>query len=33
VPRFVQSGMSRKTVLRYVQNVQRWIDSDGRWRP
>jgi len=33
VPRFVQNGMSRKTVLRYVQNVQRWIDSDGRWRP
>jgi len=33
VPRFVQSGMSRKTVLRYVQNVQRWVDSDGRWRP
>jgi hypothetical protein len=33
VPRFLQSGWSRKTVLRYVQNVQRWIDSDGRWRP
>jgi len=33
VPRFVQSEISRKTVLRYVQNVQRWIDSDGRWRP
>jgi hypothetical protein len=33
VPRFVQKGMGRKTVLRYVHNVQRWIDSDGRWRP
>jgi hypothetical protein len=33
VPQFVQSGMSRKTVMRYVHNVQRWIDSDGRWRP
>jgi len=33
VPHFIQNGMSRKTVLRYVQNVQRWIDSDGRWRP
>ena len=33
VPRFVQNGMSRKKVLQYIQNVRRWVDSDGRWRP
>lgn len=33
VPRFVQKGMSRKTVLGYVRNVRHWIDADGAWRP
>jgi hypothetical protein len=33
VPRFIQKGMSRKTVLRYVDNCRMWIDSDGKWRP
>ncbi len=33
VPRFVQRGMSRKTVLRYVRNCREWIDSNGEWRP
>lgn len=33
VPKFVQKGMSRKTVLRYVRNFRHWIDSDGEWRP
>jgi hypothetical protein len=33
VPRFVQKRMSRKTVLRYLENCRRWIDSDGAWRP
>lgn len=33
VPRFVQKGMSRKTVLTYVKNTQRWVDSGGTWRP
>ncbi len=33
VPKFVQKGMSRKTVLRYVRNFREWIDSDGEWRP
>jgi hypothetical protein len=33
VPKFVQKGMSRKTVLRYVRNFRQWIDSNGEWRP
>jgi hypothetical protein len=33
VPRFVQKGLSRNTVLRYVKNTRRWVDSDGSWRP
>jgi hypothetical protein len=33
VPRFIQEGMSRKTVVRYIENCRRWVDSDGRWRP
>lgn len=33
VPRFVQKGMSRKTVLGYVRNVRQWVDADGEWRP
>lgn len=33
VPRFIQKRMSRKTVLRYLENCRRWIDSDGVWRP
>lgn len=33
VPRFVQRGMGRKPVIRYVENLQRWIDSEGTWRP
>jgi hypothetical protein len=33
VPRFVQRGLSRSTVLRYVENTRRWVDSGGTWRP
>ena len=33
VPKFIQRGMSRKTVLRYLRNTRRWIDSNGKWRP
>jgi hypothetical protein len=33
VPDFIQRGMSRKTVLRYLRNTRRWIDSNGEWRP
>ena len=33
VPRFVQNGLSRRTVLRYIKNIRQWIDSDGEWRP
>lgn len=33
VPRFIQKGMSRKTVLRYLENCRAWIDSNGEWRP
>lgn len=33
LPKFLQKGMSRRTVLRYVRNCRKWIDSDGEWRP
>jgi hypothetical protein len=33
VPKFVQKRMSRKTVLRYIGNFRRWVESDGEWRP
>jgi hypothetical protein len=33
VPRALQDVLSRKTVLRTVENTRRWVDSDGRWRP
>lgn len=33
VPSFVQKGMSRKTVVRYLLNLRQWVDSDGTWRP
>lgn len=33
VPAFVQKTLSRQTVLRYVENARRWVDSEGRWRP
>ena len=33
VPKFIQRGMGRKTVLRYVRNCRQWIDSNGEWRP
>lgn len=33
VPRFIQNGMARRTVVRTVANVRHWIDSGGRWRP
>lgn len=33
VPKFVQKGMSRKTVLRYLKNFRQWVESDGEWRP
>ncbi len=33
VPRFLQRGMSRRTVVRYLENCRQWIDSDGVWRP
>jgi hypothetical protein len=33
VPQFIQKTMSRKTVLRYLENARLWIDSDGTWRP
>jgi hypothetical protein len=33
VPRMMQDLLSRKTVLRTVENTRKWVDSDGRWRP
>lgn len=33
VPKFIQKGMSRKTVLRYIRNCREWTDSNGEWRP
>ena len=33
VPRFIQRGMTRKTVFGYLKNVRLWINSDGEWRP
>ena len=33
VPGFLQRGLSRRTVLRYVENARQWVDSEGRWRP
>lgn len=33
VPEFVQKGMGRRTVVRYVENFRRWVDSGGAWRP
>jgi len=33
VPRLVQKTLSRKTVLRTVENTRKWVDSDGHWRP
>lgn len=33
VPRVLQDVLSRKTVLRTVENTRKWVDSDGRWRP
>lgn len=33
VPRFIQKSMSRKTVVSYLENCRRWIDSGGEWRP
>jgi hypothetical protein len=33
VPHFIQKHMTRKTVLRYIDNCRQWIDSDGTWRP
>ncbi len=33
VPRFVQRGMSRKTVMTYLENCRKWINSGGEWRP
>ncbi len=33
VPRMIQDVLSRKTVLRTVENTRKWVDSDGRWRP
>jgi hypothetical protein len=33
VPRVLQDALSRKTVLRTVENTRKWVDSDGRWRP
>jgi len=33
VPRMLQDALSRKTVLRTVENTRKWVDSDGRWRP
>jgi len=33
VPKFIQRGMGKKTVLRYVRNCRQWIDSNGEWRP
>ncbi len=33
VPRFIQKGLSRRTVIRYLRNCRQWIDSRGEWRP
>jgi len=33
VPRMMQDALSRKTVVRTVENTRKWVDSDGRWRP
>jgi hypothetical protein len=33
VPRFLQQGLSRRTVFRYLGNCREWIDSGGEWRP
>jgi hypothetical protein len=33
LPRSFQDSLTRKNVLRTVENVRSWVDSDGRWRP
>ena len=33
LPRMIQKRLSRKTILRYVENCRQWINSDGEWRP
>jgi hypothetical protein len=33
VPRFLQSGITRKNVPETLENTRQWVDSDGRWRP
>lgn len=33
VPDFIQDRLGKRTVLNYIENVRRWIDSGGTWRP
>lgn len=33
VPSFLQKGLSRNSVIRYLKNCRLWIDSNGEWRP
>ncbi len=33
LPRSFQDSLTRKNVLRNVEDVRRWVDSDGAWRP
>lgn len=33
LPAFVQERMTRRTVVRTVENCRKWVDSGGKWRP
>jgi hypothetical protein len=33
IPDFIQDRLGRRTVLDYIENIRRWIDSGGTWRP
>jgi hypothetical protein len=33
VPGFIQNSMTKKTVVKVVENTRKWVNSDGKWRP
>jgi hypothetical protein len=33
IPAFMQRDLTRRSVVKTMENCRRWVDSDGAWRP
>jgi hypothetical protein len=33
IPAFMQRDLTRRSVVKTMENCRTWVDSDGAWRP